>query len=380
MPLSAVVPITSYFYTNYISMLRCFIWWPVAALGLSCDDGSCAAHLLQVDSQKVRRSASAKADAEDGAVGASAAASSGPPSTAQADTSDSPVARLNAAGSPEERLALLRPLAWVHTPKCGTGFMTTLYGHPGICPSLPDGAIQEAPTESSPLVTWSFPDTVLLTRYPENIFCRGSVSTDYTMWDYSKWHVGIGSPLYESNAGHIVTIMRQPEQRVISSYRDHLHEWSGLGAPKDMRTYAEETRGCQVKMLTRSTSVRALRHDYNTCADRAPPTEAEVDLAVRRLREGVAFIGLMEQWDLSVCLFHAKFGSKCADVEFQNYRPGNSGARRSDDDLYDTSELRGFTDEADGRLYHEAVAIFQEDLARFGVSVESCRASCWPSF
>merc|ERR1712232_168988 len=36
----------------------------------------------------------------------------------------------------------------------------------------------------------------------------------------------------------------------------------------------------------------------------------------------LGFVGLTEQWPLSVCLFHAKFGGMCYRSSFVNVRPG----------------------------------------------------------
>ena len=37
-----------------------------------------------------------------------------------------------------------------------------------------------------------------------------------------------------------------------------------------------------------------------------------------------AFVGLTEEWDLSVCLFHRMFGGECHVREFLDVRPGST--------------------------------------------------------
>ena len=95
-------------------------------------------------------------------------------------------------------------------------------------------------------------------------------------------------------------------------------------------------------------------------------------LALERLREGFAFVGLQEEWSLSICLFHAKFGGPCRSVEFLDTRPYSPRANVTS--TYDTAILNGWVNEMDRSVYAEAVKIFNTDLEKFGVSHESCRA------
>ena len=104
-------------------------------------------------------------------------------------------------------------------------------------------------------------------------------------------------------------------------------------------------------------------------AGNRPVTEADVPVALKRLREGFAFVGLQEEWELSICLFHVKFGGPCRQVEFLNTRPGNHSVRSQ----YNTSILNGWVDEMDRIVYEEAQRIFLNDLLSFGVSHETCQ-------
>ena len=38
--------------------------------------------------------------------------------------------------------------------------------------------------------------------------------------------------------------------------------------------------------------------------------------AAKRVHEGFAFVGIAEEWDLSVCLFHEMFGGDCHAWDF----------------------------------------------------------------
>ena len=102
-------------------------------------------------------------------------------------------------------------------------------------------------------------------------------------------------------------------------------------------------------------------------------------VAVANLRS-LSFVGLTEEWDASVVLFHAKFlnGSAPAPAELHNMRPGTAGdaydpfragdagvgdAAAQPAHLYDAGVLEGWWDDADERVYAEARSRFQRDFA-----------------
>lgn len=58
--------------------------------------------------------------------------------------------------------------------------------------------------------------------------------------------------------------------------------------------------GCYTKMLT-----------HRFCAEAVPLTLSDLRRAENRLRSGMAFVGLTEAWNASVCLFHAQHGGGC---------------------------------------------------------------------
>lgn len=241
------------------------------------------------------------------------------------------------------------------------------YSHPGICPLVPSGVKMPGGTIK--------PDVALFKEFPPDKYCPGSFPDDRPL-TWQAHHFSFG-PLYWKYKGHIVEMFRQPEQRLLSDYYDAFfrsnHSWGSPTPPRDARHFAEELQGCATKML-----VRPFRLDKQVCKGPGspPPTEQESALALKRLQEGFAFVGITDQWDLSVCLFHAKFGGECQPAEFGEVRLGVK--RNSSDQGYDTSELRGFVDEMDGRLFAEATRIFQSDLSRYHVSDQRCARRCWP--
>jgi len=90
------------------------------------------------------------------------------------------------------------------------------------------------------------------------------------------------------------------------------------------------------------------------------------------LKTGFAFIGITEQWDLSICLFNKMFGiHRCNAAQFENTRPteGNHSAE------YDVSELGEWKDD-DNEIYDLAKRLFEAKLLEYNVNNFSCQ-SCW---
>jgi len=277
---------------------------------------------------------------------------------------------------PTELLARSRPLSWLHVPKAGSSLGNTLIHTPGLCHSLPEGTIINS-----------------------SAFCQGcneyhhhmlaNFKQAYPMEEYCpginrKWgsHHCVGAKRAAYNRqwrGKGVAMMRQPEQRIMSSYYANQHEWpKGREAAKSVLEFAEVTQGCATRMLVRDTT-----KDSN-CGSFDAVTPEELEEAKRRL-EGFVFVGLTEEWNLSICLWHAMFGGLCYGADFFNTRVGVMSdtdaaapvvTRASSSSTYSTEELRGFVDAVDGRLYAQAQEIFWARAKEYGVS----EASCQPCF
>jgi hypothetical protein len=84
---------------------------------------------------------------------------------------------------------------------------------------------------------------------------------------------------------------------------------------------------------------------------------------------------MVEEWDLTVCLFHAKFGGHCMADDFKNRRPTTSSGHQHGS-RWDTTELNGYQDEWDGELYKTAKELFYADLERYQISESTC-AGCF---
>eukprot|EP00971_Amphidinium_carterae_P171576 3401620-Amphidinium_carterae.1 len=77
----------------------------------------------------------------------------------------------------------------------------------------------------------------------------------------------------------------------------------------------------------------------------------------------------MEEWSLSICLFHAIFGGNLSKHQLINGRPGELTKNGVG---YNTSWVEDVVSNLSTRLYDFAQKRFAFDLQRYGVSVDSC--------
>eukprot|EP00747_Dinoflagellata_sp_TGD_P165090 gnl/TRDRNA2_/TRDRNA2_185917_c0_seq1.p1 gnl/TRDRNA2_/TRDRNA2_185917_c0~~gnl/TRDRNA2_/TRDRNA2_185917_c0_seq1.p1 ORF type:complete len:362 (+),score=31.92 gnl/TRDRNA2_/TRDRNA2_185917_c0_seq1:77-1087(+) len=248
-------------------------------------------------------------------------------------------------------LSNLLPVRWVHPAKTGASFGNVLFSLPGVCnkPPFPNPKGSEYLPQVD-AVRQACPGLHL----PKD--CQGNMPVGLCLEhgvDYD----------YEHLKGRLIGMFRQPEQRLISDVM--------MGHTMDQvevfAKFANQRQGCQTRMLTEA---QKLGH----CQQGPPPSQAQVAKATQRIREGFAFIGLTDQWDLSMCLFHKMFGTRCRADHFKSLGSFHGNGKHK---AYDTSVLGGFQDKADAEVYAAALQHFQDNLKRYDVSEETCEASCY---
>lgn len=163
--------------------------------------------------------------------------------------------------------------------------------------------------------------------------------------------------------------------------------------------YAKCIAGMQVAMLTGQIETKAyagVRCHIPTkdaanrtvcrvgCGMARPPSLPQMQLAKTRLEEGFAFVGLTEEYPLSICLFSRMFGTPCLKELFNNSRPtserGSSyrPSRRSNTTIalnLTTAAERDdevFADPYDVALHAWVRQRFARDLAHYGLSRAVC--------
>jgi len=245
------------------------------------------------------------------------------------------------------------PLRWMHVPKCGTSLVNALIHLPGVCPGI-DSDYQ---VDRQNLGT-------LFNRQFFSVQCPQLCDASRIVCDHwSNTHHGIGSSYNVlKSTTRLVTMLRDPLQRTLSAYydRDFQH------ASTDLGELAQRYRGGMTCQIMRDGYMDGSEMEQ-VCRNL---TEADALLAAAKLREGFAFVGLTEAWNLSMCLLHRMLGGDCLASDFEDTRPSMEGENRSH--RYDVSELKGFTDPVDGLLYKEARKIFFQALSEHNVSHESC--------
>jgi len=261
------------------------------------------------------------------------------------------------ASSPEMLLESAMPVVFLHIPKTGTSFINAIIHLPGVCPDIdPSLSVDEEHFGK---------------HFERNFYLQCPSLCP-------KMHCGVPSHhhqptiptgmSYESiYSGHGFVMLRQPEQRLISEFNmvghpsaivyaaftNLLEPWPG--EPDTLLGYAKSRQGTMANMF----------------GDEYLAQDPDVALAVKRIHE-FAFVGITEDWNLSICLLHAMFGGTCSSVELENTRVGTNRSV----DLYDTSELGNWTDVYDRVIYKEATQIFHDNLQKFAVSDETCQP-CW---
>lgn len=255
----------------------------------------------------------------------------------------------------------------MHTPKCGSSFSNVIAHTPGVCPAVPSTLALDFDNFGQ------FFDVEFWILCPE-ICNTKMLSCNPPMYKHELF----GEDLINPYRGHLVTMVRDPVQRIAASYNDPVFDFvndvsepgtryrktdsSGNPLPHTIAfdEFATNWTGMVTTQLTRTDWTVSWRGLYLS--------DKDAQEAIRRLQKDFVFVGIVEQWELSMCLFRTMFGGNCFQSDFMDTRPGFKG--RSGENKYDTGN---FHDPIDGVVYHAALEIFESSLLKYNVTETNCQ-------
>ena len=181
-------------------------------------------------------------------------------------------------------------LYWLHIPKCGSTFANTVVH--ALCDGVPPNASEQK----------------YLGKTPNFIKGRSCPRLAVPVRDGWGRHDDLSASLLAKvgGAGRVVALLREPRARAEAAW-NHVNV-HGVPTPKgppagDARQFAEATAGCAARTLA----------GRGTCLTPGRGDDKARDAAIARLRE-LAFVGVVERWAESICLFHLQFGAPCLAV------------------------------------------------------------------
>lgn len=254
-----------------------------------------------------------------------------------------------------------KTIRWLHIPKTGTSFANIVW-HYG-CPDIPRNAsVANYKTHF---------EGALDNAYPIQENCPYLV--DHT----PATHKPIGEKEWEDHHGSFVSMFREPTSRIESAFNYHKHciqdcnpenddMWKcprirdhrndrackSVKSAKCLTQYAlaEPAQGCQTKMIYGIPCTGAMAMD---------PVKRK--LAAQRVKNGFAFVGLVEEWELSLCLFHRVLGGHPFPVESDHVREGSS-SQGGNCSVQVESQLGEQKDPVDTLVYNAAKEKFEQQV------------------
>lgn len=258
----------------------------------------------------------------------------------------------------------INPIVYLHIPESGAGFATTV-AHHACGDRLPENLSVEEPDAFSR--EWSH-------------VCDASKFGRFTNGNI---------PLVESGEelAHAVVMIRDPAQRVVSSYFGDMHDCPEFRAKHKCVEVGGSWRcagDVQNADLTFSRDPLVMSPvEYGKCVENCTANmmsgrgcstvgEVDVELAVDNI-DKLGFVGLTDEWALSICLWHRKFGGRMLPVEFQKVRQGEFTSRFRGKEDYDEHKLLGhWRPESDTAVFQAATRRFWRELARYGINGATC--------
>jgi len=267
-------------------------------------------------------------------------------------------------------------LVWLHIPKTGASFVRTLWAT--HCQKLITCDVLSTTRLGSTTAIHSGHGLAPNGMTWKNAFedaCKFYNPRTHFVY---KW--GYHSPWNRKYAPNGVTLIRDPFDRLLSAFlfqAGHLEP-----APKNVNAlrrwwsrnitrYArwKGSLGCQTKEVA-----------GKSCNDPMRITSSYVELAIEILHTDFKFVGLTEEWSLSVKLYHKMFGEgEPCEAENHNNRPGTKyNTPLSETARRDILENNLLENEPDVALHKAAKKIFWERVCSYNMDSRCADHPLWP--
>lgn len=244
----------------------------------------------------------------------------------------------------------IRPVTWLHVPKTGTSFHNTLANWG--CDVASDGSNSSfrPPTAST--------------------FLKDRSCNVSTFRRFEAGHAPIARNIDAMAMHHVVTMARNPRNRLLSGYVHQLHDCHALQREfncaehkpklKCIDRYDDDLMARYSKCVGMCSTAMLLGERCNSDID-WPNTPSN---APQWYADNIGFVGLTEFWNVSVCLWHIMYGGKCIPEEMLNLRPGNySGS---------PAHIMKYVHPRERTTYSAMVKRFWHDVHTYDVSPASC--------
>eukprot|EP00927_Polykrikos_kofoidii_P042501 TRINITY_DN364_c0_g1_i1.p1 TRINITY_DN364_c0_g1~~TRINITY_DN364_c0_g1_i1.p1 ORF type:complete len:320 (-),score=29.49 TRINITY_DN364_c0_g1_i1:142-1101(-) len=265
-----------------------------------------------------------------------------------------------------------RRIAWLHIPKTGSSLGNLISRY--LRPDLPADAVVplceietcehiDKPNENNIEFQYRYEYN---TWFRDCVWLKSGTGPDNTDW---FGHSRLLNSAWESWKGSFVGMFRDPSQRALSSWDSFAGAFvPTLGRKLSKEEWARRIEGTATKMLAGQEFPLEASFGRSNRSLLLP----DLELALSRF-EGFLFVGLVEHWALSVCLFHKITDSACNPHDLDNTRKdGNRGTNAS----WDISELNDYVDPYDTKLYLAATDRFWRDVRKHELTTEVCQQAC----
>ncbi|KAG8463136.1 hypothetical protein KFE25_011133 [Diacronema lutheri] len=272
------------------------------------------------------------------------------------------------------RVGLARPrFAWFHPEKTGTSFGNSLVHIAN--PQLPENVsiMSSCGPRGQRRPCRSKTDRFGQDRYPYERWFPG------VFWEkhgYFGRHGAVDDQVFAEWAGSFVGLFRDPARRAVSAY---YHKYTEFCMSK------RAARGANVTCMSLTPYARFIeghgtgwsykRTNLMWC--RRP--HADALNVVRQRLANFSFVGLTDEFDVSVCLLHVMHRAPCRPVELANVRPTDyrQQARARGEAFQSADELaqalrEEYVDPLDTPLYNMAVRRFEADIRKHNVTQSAC--------